>query len=306
MGVVSSLIYDRADLAEIIPAVWGEMYNNYFKAKLVGASFFTDRSSELKGGGDVLYTPNIVAMTANAKSQQTAVTLQVAAPTKQTLTVQTHKEVSFLIEDIDAARVKSSYSTLDTLAKNAGFEVAEALEDAIFALFAGFSTSVGASTTNLADSDILSAIASMETNKVPGIFDGEVAFFLHPMVFWRQVQAIDKFSLAVNAPGQNPVANKPKGYLYGIPVYTSPNIPYVSSTTGRYNALAHKDAIHFATLSLGAGGSKGSMVGSSGVRVQANYVPEYLGTLVTADIVFGVTENRDSAGVQIMTHATKA
>ena len=32
-------------------------------------------------------------------------------------------------------------------------------------------------TTNLADSDILSAIASMETNKVPGIFDGEVAFF---------------------------------------------------------------------------------------------------------------------------------
>lgn len=306
MAFTSSLIYDRDNLAEIIPTIWGEKYNDYFKANLVGATFFTDRSSELRNGGDVLYTPNIVAMTANAKSQQTAVTLQVAAPTKQTLTVKTHKEVSFLIEDIDAARVKSSYSTLDTLAQNAGFEVAEALEDAIFALFAGFSTSVGVSTTNLADSEILAAIATLETNKVPGIHTGQVAFFFHPNTFWRQVQALDKFSLAVNSPVNDPTGQKPKGLLYGIPVYTSPNIPYVSSTTGRYNALVHKDAIHFATLALGKGGSKGSMVGSSGVRVQANYIPEYLGTLVTADIVYGVCENRDNAAVRILTHATRA
>jgi hypothetical protein len=104
----------------------------------------------------------------------------------------------------------------------------------------------------------------------------------------------------------DPTALKPKGSLYGIPVYTSPNIPNVASTNGRNNALIHKDASHFATLALGRGGSKGSMVGSSGVRVQANYMPEYLGTLVTADIVYGVTENRDAAGVLMRTHATRA
>jgi hypothetical protein len=306
MALTSSLIYDRTDLAEIIPNIWGERYNDYFKANLIGANFFTDRSSELRGGGDTLYTPNIVAFSANAKSQQTAVTLQSAAPTKQTLTVQTHKEVSFLIEDIDAARVKSSYSTLDTLASGAGFEVAEALEQAIFALFSGFSGVVGASTTNLADSEILAAIATLESNKVPGVHTGQVAFFFHPNTFWRQVQALDKFSLAVNSPSNDPTGQKPKGSLYGIPVYTSPNVPNVASTNGRNNALAHKDAIHFATLALGAGGSKGSMVGSAGVRVQANYIPEYLGTLVTADIVYGVVENRDNAGVLIRTHATKA
>ena len=78
MPLTSSLIYDRNNLAEIIPTIWGERYNDYYKANLVGANFFTDRSSELRNGGDVLYTPNIVAMSANAKSQQTAVTLQVA------------------------------------------------------------------------------------------------------------------------------------------------------------------------------------------------------------------------------------
>lgn len=301
-----SNIYDRTDLAEIIPLVWGEMYNNYYKANLVGANFFVDRSSELKGGGDTLYTPNIVKMSANNKTQNETVTLQTAAPTKQTLLVQTHKEVSFLIEDIDAARVKGSYSTMDTLARNAGFEVAEALEQALFGLFAGFSGSVGASTTNLADSEILAAIATLETNKVPGMYNGEVAFFFHPNTFWRQVQAMDKFSLATNAPSNDPVGLKPKGMLYGLPVYTSPNVPNVASTNGRYNALCHRDAIHFATLSLGSGGSKGSMVGSGGVRVQANYIPEYLGTLVTADIVYGVVENRDEAGVRILTHATRA
>ena len=55
--------------------------------------------------------------------------------------------------------------------------------------------------------------------------------------------------------------------------------------------LATPDAIHFATASLGGG---------SGVRVQSNYMPESLATLTTADICYGVVENRDEAGVGIV------
>lgn len=299
--MTASNIFDRDNLEELIPAVWGQRINDYFKATMVAGSFFTDRSDELSGGGDILYTPVIKAMTVNNKSKQSEVTLQAANQDKVTLTVQTHKEVSFLIEDIDAARMKKSYSAMNQLAENAGFEVGEDLEVALLSLMSGFSNSVGASTTNIADSEILAAIAYLETNKVPGIHSGSVAFFLHPNVFWKQVQILDKFSLAVNSPVNDPTAQKPKGMLYGIPVYTSPNIQNVSGTSGYYNGLAHRDAIHFATSSLGSGGSKGSMVGSSGVRVQANYIPEYLGTLVTADIVYGVVENRNEAGVRILT-----
>lgn len=94
-------------------------------------------------------------------------------------------------------------------------------------------------------------------------------------------------------------------YLYGIPCYVSPNVPNEGGSNGRLNLLAHRDAIHFATASLGVS-SEGPMVGSAGVRVQSNYLPEYLHTLTTADILYGVIENRDAAGVVLKSHATAA
>lgn len=287
------------DLDVMMPLVWGERINDFFKDNLIAADFFVNRSEELMGGGDSLTTPNITEMSANSKTTATAVTLNSPTETAVTLTVDTWQEVSFAIEDIEAAQVKRSYVIQETYAKNAGYTVAAVLEDAIMALFSGFSNTVGASTTDLADSEIREAIATLEGNSVPGIYTGDVAFFVHPNTFWKQIQGIDKFSLAINSPVNDPTAKKPAGSLYGIPVFVSPRVPNVSGSDGRYNVLAHRDAIHFATHALGVN-SEGGMVGSGGVRVQANYIPDYLSTLVTADIAYGVVENRDNAAVAIL------
>ena len=265
------------------------------------ADFFVNRSEELADGGNILYTPGLTEMSANSKSNATAVTLNSPAESRVTLTVDQWYEVSFSIEDKEAAQVKKSYAIMEAYAKNAGYTIARKLEVAIATLFSGFSQTVGASTTNLADSEIRAAIAYLETANIDT--SSECAFFLSTNVFWKQVQNIDKFSLAINSPVNDPTAKRPAAYLYGIPVFISNNIQYVSGTTGRYNALAHKDAIHWATSSLGTGGSKGAMVGKNGVRVQSNYIPEYLGTLTTADILYGVIENRDTSGVAIITAA---
>lgn len=264
------------------------------------ADFFVDRSSELADGGSTLYTPNLTEMSANAKSNATAVTLNAPTDTKITLAVDQWYEVSFAIEDREAAQVKHSYYLQERYAKNAGYTMAKKLEVALATLFSGFSTTVGASTTNLADSEIRAAIAALESNGIDTSTD--VAFFLSPNVFWKQVQNLDKFSLAVNSPVNDPTAKTPKATLYGIPVYVSNNIQYVSGTTGRVNALAHRDALHFATSPLGSGGSMGSsMTGKYGVRVQSNYIPDYLSTLTTADLLYGVIENRGTAGIAIYT-----
>lgn len=292
--------HDATSLASFIPEVWGEKINEFFRAKLVAAPFFTDRSDEVSMGGDVLYTPSITELTANAKSNATAVTLQAPTDPKVTLTINQWQESSFAIEDAQAAQAKRSYSIMERYAKSAAYAIAKKLDGAIVALFTGFSGSVGSSTTALVDSDIRGAISILETNNVD---TSECAFFVHPGVFWKQVQAIDKFSLAINSPVNDPTAKVPAGYLYGLPVYQTTQIANVSGTTGRINALAHPDAIHFATSPLGAGGSLGSMVGSSGIRVQSNYIPEYLSTVTTADILYGVVENRDEAGVRILTSA---
>ena len=102
---------------------------------------------------------------------------------------------------------------------------------------------------------------------------------------------IDRFTL-VNESGNKAVLDGAIGVLYGIPVHLTSNIP--TTLGSKYNALAQKDAIVFATASLGGG---------SGIRLQTEYLQTYLGTLVTADILYGVTENRDLAGVLYKTAA---
>ncbi len=269
------------------------------------ADFFVDRSSELADGGSALYTPNMTEMSANSKTNATAVTLNAPTDTKITLTVDQWYEVSFAIEDRENAQVKHSYYIQEMYAKNAGYTMAKKLEVALASLFSGFSGTAGTSATSVADSDILSAIAQLETNGVDTTQD--VAFFFSPNVFWKQLQAINKFSLAINTPINDPVAKRPAALLYGIPVYISNNIQYVSGSTGRYNALAHKDALHFATSPLGTASysnEAGSMMtGRYGVRVQSHYIPEYLSTLTTADLLYGTVENRDNAGIAIMSAA---
>ena len=237
-------------------------------------------------------------MTANAKSNATAVTLSAPTDAKVTLTVDQWYEVSFAIEDTQAAQVKHSYNLQERYAKNAAYVLAAAVDTAIAALFASYTTSVGSSTTAVVDSDIRKAIGTLENT---GVDLAESAFFFDTKVFWTYVLALDRFVLNINTGTTNPEGKMDAGVgmLYGIKVFKSNKIAYVSSSTGRVNALAHSDSIIQATSSLGSGGSMGGMVGANGIRIQSNYVPQYLSTLTTADIVYGVQINRLDGGIKM-------
>jgi hypothetical protein len=299
------MAYDSTDaqgptqLAQLIPSVWGERINDFLKRKLVMANFFTNRSDELMDGGDTLITPNIAQMTANTKVFGAGVTLNQRTEDSEDLEVDQWLEVSFQIEDKEAAQVKRSYTIMETYARNAAYTVARALETGIAAVGATFTNTVGTATTPVTDAEVRDAIATLDDNDVD---IDECAFFLHPLVFWRQIQYVNKFSLAVNAPVQDPVSKAPEASLYGKPVYTTNNIE--GSYEGWSNLFAHPDAIHWATSPLGVQ-SEGGMVGSSGVRVQSHYMAEYLATLTTADILFGTVKNRDEAGVVILSNDTE-
>lgn len=284
-------------LASYIPAVWGDKINEFYRVKLVLGSFFTDRSSELAQGGNILYTPTTTEMVAAAKANATAVTVNNPTDAKVTLTVDQWYEVSFAIEDTQAAQVKHSYNLQERYAKNAAYTIAAKVDTAIGALFATFTNSVGTSTTAIVDSDIRKSLGILEAI---GVDLQEAAFFFDNKVFWNEVMGLDRFVLNINTPEGDP-QKRTVGYLYGVPVYRSNRIAYVTSTTGRSNALAHKDSIQQATSALGTGGSMGGMVGANGIRVQSNYVPQYLSTLTTVDIVYGVILNRATGGVTINT-----
>lgn len=295
------------DLTVDIPALWGQKINDYFRYNLTLASFFIDRSDELADGGSTIYTPNLSALSTNTKTVNSQVTLSSPEYTKVTLDVSTWKEASFVIEDREAAQIKKSYYLQDKIAKGGAWEVAQELEDAIAALFTSITTNiVGTASTNLADSSLLAAIAILETAGVPGIYDGDVAWIMHPNTFYRQIGNVDKLTLWQNTQTELPRTKAPTRSLYSIPVIVSPAVPLgagaVGENSSRLNLLAHKDTIHWARLSMPVKASSG-MIGSEGVRVQQSYVHEYLGDLVTIDLCYGVVENRDDSAVKMRSHS---
>lgn len=282
-GAFPTATHTNTTLASVVGLLWADKMNNWYRDKLVTAKFFTDLSSEFDSGAKSVYVPNVTAMTAYDKSNATVVTLNNPTDTKNTLTVDTWKECSFAIEDKEVKQVLTQYSYMEVLAKNCAQVVGEAYEDAIIALFSGFSNTVGASTAGLADSNIRRAIQYLDDAKVP---QEDRAFFLSPKQVWQDLMAIDKFTLVQNTAGADPVLKGQIGYLYGIPVVVTARIPTTSGSA--VSCLAHKDAI---------------IHGSTIMRVQSNYIPQYLSTVTTADVVFGAVENRDTAGVWIKTAA---
>lgn len=279
------------NLDKFIMEVWGDRINDFAKEARHVSKFFIDRSYELDGGGDTIHTPGLTEMSANSKSNATAVTLNANTETSVDLVIDTWKEVSFAIEDGDVVKFKKSYYLQNKLATNAAYTAAMTLEDAIFALFTSFTgTNSGTSSTTLADSDIRAAIGSLTSTVKEDTERGNYAFFFDRNVFWSQIAGIQTYQLNTNSPTADPVMKAPAKWLYGIPVYVSSRIP--SSSGAKVNALVHRDAIHFAIAKLP--GQKGF------VRVQSNYVPQYLSTVTTADIQFGVIMNRASYGYQLL------
>lgn len=293
--------FTSADLAVLIPEVWGEKINDFFREELTMASFFTDRSDEVMMGGDILHTPGLTQMSANAKVNAQAVTLNSPTETEILLTIDQWFEVSFAIEDKEAAQVKRSYNLQERYAMNAGFTIAEKLETDIAALAATFTTTVGTNATPITDTEIRGAIAALRQNIKSSYRPQDVAFFFRSVVFYGQVQALDKFSIAINSPVQDPVMKDPEAYLYGVPVFVSENV--VDNTVGYDNFLAHKDAVHWATSPVQIA-TPNAMVGRYGVRVQSNYIPEYLSTVTTADLLYGVVLNRPEAGILMLSQQT--
>lgn len=296
------------DLDVDIPLIWGEKINDYFRYNLTLAAFFIDRSDELVDGGAAIYTPNLSALSTNTKAVNAQITLSSPLYTKVTLNVSTWREASFVIEDRELAQVKKSYYIQDKIAKGGAWEVAADLEDDIAALFTQFSNVVGSATADVVDSSLLTAIAGLETSGIPGIYTGDVAWVFHPNTFYRQIGSIDKLTLWQNTSTEMPRAKAPTRALYSIPVIVSPAVPLgagaVGDNSARLNLLAHKDAIHWARLSMPVKAAKG-MVGSEGVRVQQSYIHEYLGDLVTIDLCYGTVQNRDGAAIKIRSHSTK-
>jgi N4-gp56 family major capsid protein len=255
--------------------------------------------------GDTVHIPSPTRGSASAKAANTQVNLIAATEGDIAITINQHWEYSRLIEDIVEAQALSSLRQFYT--DDAGYALGRQVDtslvqlgrsvqggngtaayngafsgaDGTTAYVAGANTGVGA----LTDAAIRRSIQRLDDQDVP--MDGR--FLLVPPSTRNTMMGIARFTeqaFVGEQGGGNTIRNGEIGNVYGIPVFVTTNADTTSgSTATRICLLGHKD---FAVL-----------VEQMGVRTQTQYKQEYLGTLFTADVLYGVGELRDGAAVAL-------
>lgn len=297
--------FTSGNLTAVIPQLWADIINEAKFPQFVLQNFVTNLSEFVTEGGRIVHVPNIFTNVFTASTQATQGTDVVAstqnpAVVDVTLTVNTHQYVSWLIGDADLVQLAGKYSLNEKYATEAKRVLLQALEDALFGLYASLTTTAVGGISACDDLRIRQALSAMDTAN----FEADMtAFFIHPVVFWTQISGLSKFNpnYASNLnviktglfgeTGNN--ATKLMGVLYGRNVYMSSRV--VLATTYK-NMLLHKAAFGFATQDPEGNGSM--------VRIQIEKQTRLLSTLGVVDMRYGVAALRVDAGVVILTDAT--
>jgi len=259
------------------------------ESALVMAPLVKRFDSLVKNKGDTIHVPNVSELSANTKTANSEVTLQYPTETDTEISIDTHNEVSFEIEDI--VKAQSQYDLRSSYTKSAGYATAKAIDTALLGLYSSLtSTDVGTYGVDVTDAVLVAAIQTLDEADAPL---EDRAFVIKP----SQKAALMKLDKFVKADylGQyqeaTPVRKGPNnrylwGDVYGIPVYYTNQVTATAATpTQTHNILFHKEAFALA-MQLGP-------------RTQGNYWAKDLAWLVTVDSIFGYSVLRTDHGVEV-------
>lgn len=287
--------------ATFIPQIWSDEIVAAYKKNLVAANLFKKMSFQGKKG-DTVHIPSPTRGSASLKTANNQVTLQAATESEVVVNINQHYEYSRLIEDITEVQALSSLRRFYT--DDAGYALARQVDTSLIQLGRGFNGGnaanaayagafsgadgttayVAGSNTGfgaLTDAAIRRTIQRLDDNDVP--MDGR--FILIPPSARNTLMGINRYTeqaFVGEAGNANTIRNGEIGNLYGIPVFVSSNADTTSgSTATRIVLVGHKDSA--------------VLVEQVGVRSQTQYKQEYLGTLYTADTLYGVKELRDNS-----------
>lgn len=262
------------------PNVWSSEVLMFVKANLVLVPLVRHYDAEVQSYGQTVEIPNVSTITANLKAQNTLVTLNYNTETKTTITINQHYESSFLLEDIEKAQSKYDLRTDYTQA--AAYAIAAKIDNGIATVMTNTFTAYGAFGTALNDQLILFVNRYLDDAKAP---QTDRSFVVTPQGK-QEMLAIDKYIRydAIGIGGeQNSIRNGQIGEIYGIRVYMSQNLVQLTTTPNQNSHLMfHKDAFAVAI--------------QQSARTQASYKQEYLGWLVTVDILWGMNSLRPAFG----------
>ena len=285
--------------AVFIPELWSDEIIAAYKQNLVMANLVSKMSFKGKKG-DTLHIPKPTRGNASVKASEAQVTLQAATETEVQVLVNKHYEYSRLIEDITEVQALSSLRKFYT--GDAGYALAKQVDTDLIQLGRdaqggngtiaydkaviggdGSTLYTGANESAITDAGIRKVIQTLDDADVP--MDGRVLVL--PPVARNVMMGLARFTeqaFVGEVGGGNTIRNGQIGNVYGVMVYVSTNCE-TATGDARIGMMFHKDAFVLAE--------------QMGVRSQTQYKQEYLATLFTSDMLYGVKELRDEAAVAI-------
>ena len=297
---------DNTSAATFIPEIWSDEIIAAYQKNLVLAPLIKKMSMKGKKG-DTIHIPAPTRGAASAKVENQAVTVQNAVESEVVVTINKHYEYSRIIEDITETQALSSLRQFYT--GDAGYGLAKQVDDDLFALGKSFGDGDGTDWTNsatyfcdastgltayavdtVATADVFTdecfrkLIQLMDDNDVP--MDNRS--FVIPPALRNAIMGINRYVSSDFVEGRS-VVNGKLGNLYGVDIFVTSNCPILETAAEnaaggivRGAQFIHKDASVLAE--------------QQGVRSQTQYKQEFLGTLYTADMLYGTKVVRPEAG----------
>ena len=294
---------DNTSAATFIPEIWSDEVIAAYKSNLVMANLVKKMSMTGKKG-DTIHVPKPTRGSANAKVAETAVTIQNSVESEVLININKHFEFSRLIEDITEVQALASLRQFYT--GDAGYGLAKQVDNDLFTLAKSFGNGDGSSYVNSASFQINTTSGLLEAFDADGaadvgdfsddVFraliqkmdDADVPMdgrsFIVPPSLRNAIMGIDRYTSTDFVNGKSVETGK-IGNLYGVDIFVSSNVPVIDTTGGasiRGAQLIHKDTNVLAE--------------QQAVRSQTQYKQEFLGTLYTADTLYGVQVMRPEAG----------
>jgi N4-gp56 family major capsid protein len=287
----SSSIVNKTNADKFIPEIWSDEIVASYKKALVMANLINKMSMKGKKG-DTLHIPVPTRGSAFAKAANTAVTIQADVETEVQVLLNKHFEYSRFIEDIVEVQALSSLRRFYT--EDAGYALARQVDTDLIQL--GRSANNGAGTaayanayiggdgstaynsgtpnaSALTDAGIRRMIQRLDDNDVP-MTD---RYLVVPPSSRNTLMGIDRFTeqaFVGETAGGNTIRNGQIGDVYGVKVFVTPQCD-TATGSARIALIFHKDAA--------------VMAEQMGVRSQTQYKQEYLATLFTSDMLYGVS-----------------
>jgi len=295
----ASSVVTKANAGVFIPELWSDEIIAAYKQNLVMANLVSKMSFKGKKG-DTLHIPKPTRGNAAVKAAATAVTIQADAETEIQVLVNKHYEYSRFIEDITETQALSSLRQFYTA--DAGYALARQVDTDLIqlgrgaqggngtiaydkAVIASDGTTLytGANEAAITDAGICKVIQTLDDADVP--MDNRCLVL--PPVARNVMMGLARFTeqaFVGDVGSSNTIRNGQIGNVYGVKVYVSTNCE-TATGDARIGMMFHKDAFVLAE--------------QMGVRAQTQYKQDYLATLFTSDMLYGVKELRDEAAVAI-------